>query len=386
MRLAVVPFLGLALAVTAPAPASRTVTLRYSSPAALRGLDVTLRVGALHLAEVRTNDVAALRARPGIRSVRPPVARHGASVGTTVVVAQASQQLAWQYAATRRDLVPPSVLRAAARITIAVIDTGADLSSPDLAPKNADAYSVVSKTSIVTDLNGHGTFVASIAGGSGASGGLVRGFGGDARLMIVQANRHTNDFTDANEAAAIVWAVDHGAQIVNLSLGGRDTSQVEQDAVAYAVDHGVLLVAAAGNEGRIGNQPTYPAALLRDVGLAVAGSTRAGTRAPTSTAGAYVALAAPGVEVLGAMAATGDSAHYGRAKLPGLYGYGTGTSYAAPQVAGAAALVWGANPHLTAAQVMQILKDTARGNGTWNAGLGYGVLDVAASVARAAKR
>ena len=78
---------------------------------------------------------------------------------------------------------------------------------------------------------------------------------------------------------------------------------------------------------------------------------------------------------------------YPRTELPGalggLYGYGSGTSFAAPQVAGAAALVWAANPQLRAAQVASILEQTASGRGSWNAELGYGVLDVAAAVAKA---
>jgi serine protease len=67
----------------------------------------------------------------------------------------------------------------------------------------------------------------------------------------------------------------------------------------------------------------------------------------------------------------------------GLYGYGSGTSFAAPQVSGAAALVWAANPALSASQVAEILKETASGEGRWTPSLGYGVIDVAAAVARA---
>jgi subtilisin family serine protease len=78
---------------------------------------------------------------------------------------------------------------------------------------------------------------------------------------------------------------------------------------------------------------------------------------------------------------------YPRSVLPGaqsgLYGYGSGTSFAAPQVTGAAALVWAANPLLTAAQVAQVLKETASGGGRWTPELGFGVIDVAAAVARA---
>jgi subtilisin family serine protease len=92
------------------------------------------------------------------------------------------------------------------------------------------------------------------------------------------------------------------------------------------------------------------------------------------------------VRVLGATTGGASTSTYPRAKLrgqPGLYAYGSGTSYSAPQVSGAAALVWAANPLLTADGVVQILEQTATGAGTWNAGTGYGVLDVASAVARA---
>jgi subtilisin family serine protease len=365
-----------------------SVTVRYTTPSALRGLDVTLRIDRLGIAEVTTSDIGALRSRVGIAWVHPTIARRREGNTPAFIAAPALGE--WQYHATRANIVPSSVVRAAAAITIAVVDTGADLAAPGLAAKNPIAYSAVSGDGTVTDLIGHGTFVASLAGASVTNGTIFDGFGGDARLMIVQANSNGNDFTDANEAAAIVWAVDHGAKIINLSLGGRDTSEVEQDAIAYAGQHGALLVAAAGNDGQRGNPPTYPAAILGPTGLAVGASTNTGTRAAFSTAGTYVSLLAPGVNVLGAIASTAPASAYPQARLVGdtggVYGYGTGTSYAAPEVAGAAALVWGANPSLTAAQVMRILERSASQKGAWSPAYGFGVLDVAAAVAAAQGR
>jgi subtilisin family serine protease len=96
-----------------------------------------------------------------------------------------------------------------------------------------------------------------------------------------------------------------------------------------------------------------------------------------------VSLAAPGEHVLGAHSSDSSPLLFPRTALPGvdgLYGYGSGTSFAAPLVAGAAALVWGADPALTAQQVAQTLKATASGNGVWTAELGYGVINAAAAV------
>jgi serine protease len=121
-------------------------------------------------------------------------------------------------------------------------------------------------------------------------------------------------------------------------------------------------------------------------GLAVTASTADGRRAPFANTGSWVSLAAPGEHVLGAVSSASSTLLFPRTRLAGihgLYGYGSGTSFAAPLVSGAAALVWAADPSLTAQQVAQTLKETASGNGTWTAELGYGVIDVAAAVARA---
>jgi subtilisin family serine protease len=376
-----------ALGLAAPAwAAGRDVSVHYTDAGALRGLDVAARVPALHDAVVVTRDLRALRGRPGIVWAEPTVARTSFG-GQPVVLATSPLVPEWQLAALRANTVPSFVLRAASRITIAVVDTGADLTAPSLAAKSPRTYSVLSGTPTVTDLVGHGTFVASLAAGSASNGKVFEGFGGGARLMIVQASETPGDFNDANEAAGIVWAVDHGARIVNLSLGGTQSSQIEQDAVNYAVRHGVLLVAAAGNDGTDGDAPVYPAALLGSDGLAVGASTRTGKRALFSPDAWYVALCAPGLDVIGAIASTSPADDYPRVSFPGvstgLYGYGTGTSFAAPEVAGAAALVWAAHPTLTATQVIGLLESTASNAGNRAPGLGYGVIDVGGAVALA---
>jgi subtilisin family serine protease len=366
--------------------AARPVSLGYSTPSALHGLRVIERIAPLRVAEVLTSNPAALRSRAGVRWVSTLARRtHQGTVSASISQGAAVAD-EWEFAATRSNLVPDAIVHAAAAITIAVVDTGADVSAPDLATKSPLTYNVITGDTVLNDAIGHGTFVASLAAGSISNGQGMVGFGGDARLMIVQANRSANTFTDVDEAAGIVWAVDHGAKIVNLSIGGTQTSPTERDAINYAIAHGVLLVAAAGNDGANGNPPSYPAALLGSHGLAVAASDPAGAHASFSTSAAYVSIAAPGVRVLGATTATSSTSVYPRVALPGdtgTYAYATGTSYSAPQVAGAAALVWAANPSLTADGVVQILEQSAAGNGSWNPDLGWGLLDVAAAVTRA---
>jgi subtilisin family serine protease len=370
--------------------------------AALRTTDAVLvrRLAALHVAEVRTTApgrvALALRHAPGIHFVQRAAARLDVSdPGLTLAAVTPHARWEWQYRATHEDAVPASVLRAAASLQIAVVDTGADLGAPDLAAKAPAAYNTRTGDADVSDANGHGTFVASLAAGSVTNDDGISGAGGDAQLLVVKAGNANGEFTDIDEAAGITYAVDHGAKIINLSVGGTTTSTTEQRAIRYAVDRGVLLVAAVGNEYDDGNPVEYPAALLQPirsdgvggVGLAVTASSSNGLRAPFANAGSWVSLAAPGENVFGAVSKDATVSAYPRSALPGsqsgLYGYASGTSFAAPQVAGAAALVWAANPSLTAQQVAQILKQTASGGGRWSPELGFGVIDVAAAVARA---
>jgi subtilisin family serine protease len=293
--------------------------------------------------------------------------------------------------ATKTNLVPESALRAAARIKIAVVDTGVDLRQPDIAAKAPQVYSIVHRKNRrdVRDYYGHGTFVASLAAGSVSNGEGIAGFGGDAQLLCVQVAHDDGSISDVDEAAGIVYAVRHGANIINLSLGGTDPSKLETRAVRYAQRHGALVVAAAGNEFHQGNPVEYPAALLQHPGsdgrggsgLSVGASTLKGARAGFSNTGSYVSLAAPGDTVFGALSGYSD---WSPAPLPGsragLYGFSSGTSFATPEVAGAAALVWAANPALSARQVAAVLKQTASGAVRWNRELGFGVIDVAAAV------
>lgn len=314
--------------------------------------------------------------------------RFVAGHGTAGVPVQAVAGFEWQLQATQEASVPAALLQAASRIRIAVVDTGADLTSPALAPSRPLAFDVATGSTRVTDPNGHGTFVASLAAGA-------LGSGGDAQLLVVEAGGANGTFSDREEAAGIVYAVKHGARILNLSFAGVATSAAERRAIRYAVHRGALVIAPVGNDFAAGDPVEYPAALLQPVGsdgvggsgLAVAASTSDGTRAPFSNTGSTVSLAAPGVNVLGALSSLSSPTRYPRAPvLPGaagLYGFGSGTSFAAPQVAGAAALVWAADPALSAAQVALVLKETASGRGTWNPELGYGVVDVAAAVAKA---
>jgi len=360
------------------------------------GAKIVRRLPHMKTVEVELPGLAnELHGLPGIAFAQAPRSRTTKAEPALAATLRPGLPYEWQYVATRENEVPADVLRAASAIKIAVVDTGVDVTHPDLAAKAPETWDVVHHRTGVADKDGHGTFVSALAAGSVSNNEGVAGFGGDAQLLIVKAVSGSESFTDVDEAAAIVYAVDHGAKVVNLSFGGVGASEVEERAIQYASEHGVLIVAAAGNEYADGNPVEYPAAALQPpgsngqggVGLSVGASTMSGKRASFSNTGSYISLAAPGENVFSAIAADSSRMWWPRSRLPGShagrYGWSSGTSFSTPQVAGAAALVWAANPALTADQVASILKSTASGKGHWSSRLGFGVIDVAAAVAAA---
>src|SRR5581483_2517161 len=262
----------LVLALTASSASSQpsragTRILTYRSPEALRTLlarthlRVTRRLPALHAIEVAGSvGTPTVRRYPAVSpAASEPAVRDQYWVGVPYE---------WQYTATHENLVPDAVLRAAARFKIAVVDTGCDTRQPDLAAKHPHVYSVVHRHNRrdVRDYYGHGTFVASLAAGSVSNDEGIAGFGGDAQLLCVQVAHDDGSISDIDETTGIVYAVEHGAKIINLSLGGTQPSKLETRAVRYAQYHGVLIAAAAGNEFHYGNPVEYPAALLQRPG------------------------------------------------------------------------------------------------------------------------
>ena len=212
---------------------------------------------------------------------------------------------------------------------VAVLDTGIDLDHPDLADSVVMSANFT-QSPTADDLHGHGTHVAGVAAATGDNEEGVAGVAFNASLMNVKVLADSGAGSCSLTAEGLVWAADKGADVANLSLGGPTGCAAQEAAVAYAVKRGVLVVAAAGNGGAA--TPLYPAA-HPDV-VAVAASDRSDLRAPFSNHGPWVDLAAPGVGILSTL-----PNHAGQYAVRD-YGYMSGTSQAAPMVAGAAALVW----------------------------------------------
>jgi len=270
----------------------------------------------------------------------------------------------------------------AVTVTIAVLDTGVDGTHPDLVTKMITGYRVLDHTLIFpfvnSDDHGHGTHVAGIAAASTNNGIGVAGVSWGARIMPVKV-LSGGVGTDADVADGIIWAVENGARILNLSLGGEDANQTLEDAVLYAWNQGAFLAAAAGNCGdpntytangctRL-NPVFYPAAYPG--AFAVASTDSSDTRATSSEHGYFVAAAAPGVFI------------YSTALFPSNgYRYSSGTSMATPFVAGLASLLWSVNPNLTNAQVTTLIRSTADDLGTpgWDEYYGSGRINALAAV------
>lgn len=270
-------------------------------------------------------------------------------------------------------------------VTIAIIDTGVDLTHPDLSSKIVSGYDYVNNDADPSDDEGHGTHVASIAAAASNNSEGIAGLSWGAKIMPLKVLDSSGSGTLSNVAQGIQWAADHGAQIINLSLGGSSSSSTLQDAVTYAYNAGALLVAAAGNEYESGNPTSYPAAY--DHVLAVAATTDTDGHASYSNSGSYVDVAAPGGDPSSSYDSTPEHWIIGAYWRGSGYSYAwlAGTSQAAPQVAGLAALVLSVNGTLTNDQIESVIRSTAVdvGGAGWDEFMGDGRIDVAAAVAKA---
>jgi subtilisin family serine protease len=226
-------------------------------------------------------------------------------------------------------------------VTIAIIDSGVDLSHPDLADKIVPGYDFVNEDEIAQDDFGHGTHVAGIAAASGNDGVGVSGVSWGARIMPIKVLNASGNGSFADVAAGITWAADHGAQVINLSLGGASSSTVLQDAVNYAYGKGVVLIAAAGNAGS--NFVLYPARYPNVIAVGAVDSSN--NHASFSNYGLELNLVAPG-----------DSIY---STVIGGYGYKNGTSMAAPYVSGLAAILLGYPGEYSPADITFALESSA---------------------------
>lgn len=267
---------------------------------------------------------------------------------------------------------------------IAVVDSGVDLDHPDLAERllrDADGRVVgrdyVDGDGVPQDANGHGTMVAGIAAAATDNGEGISGVAPRARIMPVRVLDDRGRGSAADVDAAIRWAVDNGATVVNLSLesvsplpGGLLT-QAPVAAVRYAWEQGVVVVAAAGNSGAaFTDYPDSSPVLL------VGATDRDDRRAGFSDSGRRDAVLAPGVGIVSTWCDPSPEGCHPDHR----YGEADGTSFASPAVAGAVAILRSSG--LSAEAAVQRLRDTSVDIGPPgpDADNGHGRIDVAAAV------
>jgi len=225
------------------------------------------------------------------------------------------------------------------QVVIAVIDSGVDPSHPDLQPKLVPGWNVLNGTANWADDNGHGTAVAGTAAAATNNAVGVAGVAWDCRIMPVKAAGNNGYASSSTLYNGLVWAADHGAKVANLSFKVTDNSFVRMG-MQHFVSKGGVVTVSAGNDGAQATTPDNPYCLT------VVATDSADQKTSWSAYGSNVDLAAPGLNIV-------------TTNRGGGYGSWAGTSFSAPIVAGAAALLFAANPALTPQDAMQLLKQNA---------------------------
>ncbi len=312
-------------------PAAAVAQLQTARPAAYLAAGVTA---------VETNDAYALHVYKPTDPLYPQQwALAGGSGGI-----YASE--AWDVSTTRGT-----------GITVAVVDSGIDLQHPELSAKLVPGWDFFNDDNNPDDNIGHGTHVAGIIAARANNSAGIAGVAFNAKVMPVKVCDIIVDPISGSYlgcpyyyiAAGIIHAVDKGARVINLSLGGAKDSPTVKGAVDYALARNVVVVASAGNDGDTTNHVSYPAAYPGVI--SVAAHDNEGIHAPFSTSNPFVDISAPGVNILSTVPAELDS----DPGTPVGYALDDGTSMAAPHVSGVAALLLSAKVATTPATVLDAL-------------------------------
>lgn len=249
-------------------------------------------------------------------------------------------------------------------LTIAILDTGVDLTHPDLIDNLVIGTNLIDSKKAPQDDQGHGTMVAGIIASTGKDRTGYEGILPNTNIMPIKVMASDGRGDALKVSQGIRYAVDNGADIISLSLADVVYSKKMKEEVEYAEEKGVLVVAVTGNGG---NPVGYPAAY--PTVLSVGAVDQSDKFASYSNYGPEVDVVAPGTQILAP-------------QLGGGYGASTGTSMAGPQVVGLAALIMSKYPEYTPAQIRNLIRYSAKTVGTadWNAKTGYGRIDAIAAL------
>ncbi|MGB2874669.1 MAG: S8 family serine peptidase [Gaiellaceae bacterium] len=389
-----------ALTFAAPASAARTILVRFANPAAARarveavGDDLVRqtsgRVAVVRLepGETAAQALTAYRQRPDVLYAEPNGFRRPFALNPPNDPHYNLQWALPTISALAGWTLFPASFTPAAGATIGIVDTGVEATHQDLAPNMTGSGATCvggCAAGDPPDLSGHGTHVAGIAAAAADNGLGIAGLSFASPIVAVGVfhNDSANGLVadDADVADGITWAAQHGARVINLSLGGPGYSATLCSAVSTAVNtyHAVVVAAAGNSSSSVAN---YPASCPGAIGVAATDS----NDAPASFSDygyPNVFVSAPGVNI--ASTYTGNS-----------YAYLDGTSMASPYVTGLAALVVGEHPTASVAEIRQILARSSDKVGgvaygpdpfgtcvgcTWDAHYGYGRIDVQQALA-----
>jgi serine protease len=286
------------------------------------------------------------------------------------------------YFELQTDLAPIGVAGAWSRTTgapdvvVAVLDTGIDASNPEFAGRLVPGYNALTEVEDgpdnfvpTTDDAGHGTHISGTVAAAANNGTGIAGIAPNVSIMPIKVLGADGEGDFGGMIAGMKWAIDHGARIVTMSLGGElepATIVSLQSTFDAAHSAGVIMIAASGNDGEAIDE--YPCNFVYVI--CVGSTTKDGTAVSSfSTRTSALALVAPGERIA--------------STVPGMgIGYGTGTSMATPHVTGAIALLRSVRPSLTPDEALASLIQSARPlvGGGHNADSGYGLLQVGAAV------
>ncbi|WP_062046453.1 S8 family peptidase [Bacillus sp. JCM 19034] len=247
------------------------------------------------------------------------------------------------------------------QVTIAIIDTGVDPKHADLEGKLVHGYNALDDSDNFADTHGHGTHVAGIAAALTNNVTGIAGVSWESFIIPIKVLNDKGEGSSYEVAKGIYWAVDHGADVINMSLGDYHSSDLLYDAVRYAYEQDVVLIAASGNDNV--QDPMYPARYPEVLTVAAVNEER--NRAFFSNFGDHIDVAAPGEHI----PSTFPNNHYVVM---------SGTSMASPHVAGLAALIRSNNPSLKNDDIYRIITSTATDLGIdgFDPYYGFGEIDV----------
>ncbi|MEB3222700.1 MAG: S8 family peptidase [Candidatus Sericytochromatia bacterium] len=353
---------------------------KRNGPAVARaaGVEMLREIPGIDVAVMRTSGpvkvaLEALRAQGGVVFAEPnaveslPPVRRGEApsppaqgqgdplLGQQWGLAKIGAEAAWQ--------VTPGV----PETVVAIVDTGIDYNHPDLTGRVIKGRDFANNDDDPMDGHSHGTHCAGIAGASAANGIGIAGVAPGVTLMAVKVLSDSGSGSTDAVCGGIVWAADHGADVISLSLGGPGGKDAKQAAVDYARAKGAVVVAAMGNNGA--NVAVYPGASKGAIG--VGATTADDTRATFSNFGNWIAVGAPGHQILSTVPDGG-------------YATFSGTSMATPHVAGLAGLVRSASPDLGPDAVATAIQRAAKDLGAagFDPQFGHGRIDASATLKR----